>query len=146
LALHEKNLSKFAETFCKTAGELLSKEALQRSLRLDHELAFTSIDVEFLRWHELLQPFGNGNPQPLFFARGVEPVGAPRVSNEKHLIFRLRQGRRHRRAVYFDSAANQLPPAPWDIAFRIGLDEYDGETLVSMRIEGLRAASRREIE
>ncbi|HTL79081.1 MAG TPA: single-stranded-DNA-specific exonuclease RecJ [Candidatus Babeliales bacterium] len=142
VALHEKNFSKFAEMFCNTARELLSNEALQRSLRLDHELAFTSIDVEFLRWHELLQPFGNGNPQPLFFARGVEPVGAPRVSNEKHLIFRLRQGRRHRRAVYFDSAANQLPPAPWDIAFRIGLDEYDGETLVSMRIEGLRAAEQ----
>jgi single-stranded-DNA-specific exonuclease len=142
VALHEKNFSKFAEMFCNTARELLSNEALQRSLRLDHELAFTSIDVEFLRWHELLQPFGNGNPQPLFFARGVEPVGAPRVSNEKHLIFRLRQGRRHRRAVYFDSAANQLPPAPWDIAFRIGLDEYDGETLVNMRIEGLRAAEQ----
>ena len=142
LALHEENLSKFAEAFCSTARELLSEEALQRSLRLDHELPFTNIDVEFLRWHELLQPFGNGNPQPLFFARAVEPVGAPRVSNEKHLIFRLRQGDRRRRAVYFDGAANELPPPPWDVAFRIGVDEYGGETLVSMRIEGLRAAEK----
>ena len=142
LALHEENLPKFAEAFCSTARQLLSEQALQRSLRLDHELPFTNIDVEFLRWHELLQPFGNGNPQPLFFARAVEPVGAPRVSNEKHLIFRLRQGARHRRAVYFDGAANEFPPPPWDIAFRIGLDEYGGETLVSMRIEGLRAAEK----
>ena len=142
LALHEENFPKFAEAFCSTARELLSEEALQRSLRLDHELPFTNIDVEFLRWHELLQPFGNGNPQPLFFARAVEPVGAPRVSNEKHLIFRLRQGARHRRAVYFDGAANEFPPPPWDVAFRIGLDEYGGETLVSMRIEGLRAAEK----
>ena len=142
LALHEENFSKFAEAFCSTARELLSEEALQRSLRLDHELPFTNIDVEFLRWHELLQPFGNGNPQPLFFARAVEPVGAPRVSNEKHLIFRLRQGDRHRRAVYFDGAANEFPPPPWDVAFRIGVDEYGGETLVGMRIEGLRAAEK----
>ncbi len=142
LALHEENLSKFAEAFCGTARELLSEEALQRSLRLDHELPFTNIDVEFLRWHELLQPFGNGNPQPIFFARAVEPVGAPRVSNEKHLIFQLRQGDRRRRAVYFDGAANELPPPPWDVAFRIGVDEYGGETLVSMRIEGLRAAEK----
>src|SRR5438132_4354559 len=99
LVLHEENFSKFAEAFCSTARELLSEEALQRSLRLDHELPFTNIDIEFLRWHELLQPFGSGNPQPLFFARAVEPVGAPRVSNEKHLIFRLRQGDRHRRAI-----------------------------------------------
>lgn len=142
LALHEENFPKFAEAFCSTARQLLSEQALQRSLRLDHELPFTNIDVEFLHWHELLQPFGNGNPQPLFFARAVEPVGAPRVSNEKHLIFRLRQGARHRRAVYFDGAANEFPPPPWDVAFRIGLDEYGGETLVSMRIEGLRAAAK----
>ncbi|MFL6504614.1 MAG: single-stranded-DNA-specific exonuclease RecJ [Candidatus Udaeobacter sp.] len=142
LALHEDNFPKFAEAFCSTARELLSEEALQRSLRLDHELPFTSIDVEFLRWHELLQPFGNGNPQPVFFARAVEPVGAPRVSNEKHLVFRLRQGNRHRRAVYFDGASNEFPPPPWDVAFRIGMDEYDGQTLVSMRIEGLRAAEQ----
>jgi single-stranded-DNA-specific exonuclease len=142
LALHEDNFPKFAEAFCSIARELLSEEALQRSLRLDHELPFTNIDVEFLRWHEFLQPFGNGNPQPLFFARAVEPVGAPRVSNEKHLIFRLRQGDRHRRAVYFDGAANEFPPPPWDVAFRIGVDEYGGETLVGMRIEGLRAAEK----
>ena len=140
LALHEDNFSKFAEAFCNTARELLSAEALQRSLRLDHELPFTNINVEFLRWHELLQPFGNGNPQPVFFARAVEPVGAPRVSNEKHLIFRLRQDKRDRRAIYFDGAANEIPAPPWDVAFRIGVDEYGGETLVGMRIEGLRAA------
>ena len=142
LALHEENFPKFAEAFGSTARQLLSEQALQRSLRLDHELPFASIDVEFLHWHELLQPFGNGNPQPLFLARAVEPVGAPRVSNEKHLIFRLRQGARHRRAVYFDGAANEFPPPPWDVAFRIGLDEYGGEILVSMRIEGLRAAEK----
>ena len=142
LVLREENLSEFAEAFCSIARTLLSEEALQRSLRLDHELPFTSIDTELLRWHELLQPFGNGNPQPLFFARAVEPAAPPRVSNEKHLIFRLRQGDRHRRAVYFDSAANDFPPPPWDVAFRIAADEYDGKTLVGMRIEGLRAAEK----
>ena len=142
VALHEENFSQFAEAFCSTARELLSEAALQRSLRLDHELPFTNIDIEFLGWHELLQPFGNGNPQPLFFARAVEPVAPPRISNEKHLIVRLRQGGRHRRAVYFDGAANDLPAPPWDVAFRVGADEYDGETLVGIRIEALRAAEK----
>jgi single-stranded DNA-specific DHH superfamily exonuclease len=50
----------------------------------------------------MLQPFGNGNPAPIFFAREVEPVGPPRVVNDKHLILRLRQRNYHRRAVYFD--------------------------------------------
>jgi len=142
LAVREENFDHFAEAFRSTARELLSEEALQPCLQLDHELAFTDIDVEFLRWHELLQPFGNGNPQPLFFAREIEPVAPPRVVNEKHLIFRLKQGDRHRRAVYFDGMANQLPPPPWDIAFRIRADEYGGETLVAMQIEAVRRAER----
>jgi single-stranded-DNA-specific exonuclease len=140
LAVHEENFERFAEVFGRIARELLSDEALQGRLCLDHELPFTDIDVEFLRWHELLQPFGNANPQPLFFARAVEPVAPPRVANERHLVFRLRQGDRHRRAVYFDGAANEFPPPPWDVAFRIGVDEYNGETLVGMRVEAVRAA------
>jgi single-stranded-DNA-specific exonuclease len=140
LALREEKFDRFAKAFCSAARELLSDEALQPCLRLDHELAFTDIDVEFLRWHEMLQPFGNGNRQPLFLAREVEPVAPPRVMNEKHLLFRLRQGGRHRRAIYFNGAANQLPPAPWDVAFRIRADEYEGETLVAMHVEAVRAA------
>jgi single-stranded-DNA-specific exonuclease len=140
LALREQNFARFAEAFRSAARDMLSKEALQRCLRLDHELPFSEIDVEFLRWHELLQPFGSGNPQPIFFARAVEPVAPPRVANEKHLIFRLRQGDRYRRAVYFDGTATEFPPAPWDVAFRIGVDQYEGETLVGMRIEAVRAA------
>ena len=140
MALREENFDLFAKAFRNAARELLSKEALQPCLRLDHELAFTEIDVEFLRWHEMLQPFGSGNRQPLFLAREVEPVAPPRMINQKHLLFRLRQGNRHRRAVYFDGAPNQLPPAPWDVAFRIRADEYDGETLVAMQVEAVRAA------
>jgi single-stranded-DNA-specific exonuclease len=143
MAVREENFDVFAEAFRRAARELLSDEALQPCVRLDHELAFTEIDIDFLCWHEMLQPFGNGNPQPLFLARKVEPVAPPRVVNEKHLIFRLRQGDRHRRAVYFDGAPNQLPPTPWDIAFRIRADEYEGETLVAMQIEAVRQAERR---
>jgi single-stranded-DNA-specific exonuclease len=140
LALREENFDLFAEQFRNIARELLPAEALQRCLHLDHELAFTEMDIDFLRWHEMLQPFGNGNAQPVFLARDVSPVAPPRVVNEKHLIFRLRQGDRHRRAVYFNGAVNELPSAPWDIAFRIRADEYNGETLVAMHIEAVRAA------
>ena len=140
MALREEKFDLFAKAFRNAARELLSDEALQPCLRLDHELAFTELDVEFLRWHELLQPFGNGNPQPLFLAREVEPVAPPRVMNEKHLLFRLRQGDRHRRAVYFNGAATQLPRPPWDVAFRIRADEYAGETLVAMHVEAVRTA------
>ena len=140
LTIQEKDVDGFSEAFRRAARELLSEEYLQPCLRLDHELAFSELNGDFLQWHEMLQPFGNGNPAPLFFAREVEPVAPSRVVNDKHRILRLRQGNYHRRAVYFDSADVPLPPAPWDIAFRIRADEYEGETVLGMQIQAVRQA------
>jgi single-stranded-DNA-specific exonuclease len=142
LTLEEKDIGLFSETFRCAARELLSDEDLSAAadLRLDHELTFSELNGDFLHWHEMLQPFGNGNPAPLFFAREVEPAAPPRMVNEKHLILRLRQGNYRRRAVYFDSANAPLPPAPWDIAFRIRAEEYEGEITLGMQIHALRQA------
>jgi single-stranded-DNA-specific exonuclease len=144
LTIQEKDVDRFSEAFRRAARELLSEECLQPCLRLDHELAFSELNDDFLRWHEMLQPFGNGNPAPLFLAREVEPVAPSRVVNDKHRILRLRQGNYHRRAVYFDSADVLLPPAPWDIAFRIRADEYEGETVLGMQIQAVRQAVPRQ--
>src|SRR5947209_7257754 len=109
LTIQEKNLDLFAKQFCHVARELLSDEDLQPRLRLDHEISFAELNVDFMGWHEMLQPFGNGNPQPLFLAREVESVAPPRVVGEKHLALRLRQGNYHHRAIFFGAAANSLP-------------------------------------
>jgi single-stranded-DNA-specific exonuclease len=140
LMVHEDKIEMFASAFRQVARESLSEECLQPCLRLDHEIAFSDLNPDFLGWHEMLQPFGNGNPQPLFLARRVEPVVVPRVINDKHLVFRLRQANVYRRAIYFDAASAELPQAPWDVAFRIRADEYEGETLVEIQIRALRQA------
>src|ERR1700731_2073318 len=118
---------------------LSSKTSLPH-FQLDHALELAELNIDFLRWHEMLQPFGNANPQPIFFAREVMPAAPPRVVNDKHLLLNLRQGDARRRAVFFDGAAQPLPSPPWDIAFRIRPDDYDGERLVGMQIHALRSA------
>jgi len=140
LTIREENFDLFSVAFRKVARELLSDEDLQPQLRLDHELMFSELDFDFLHWHEMLQPFGNGNRQPLFLAREVEPVAAPRVVGDKHLALRLRQRNYHQRAIFFQAASSPLPPVPWDIAFRIRSDEFEGETRLEMQVEALRQA------
>jgi single-stranded-DNA-specific exonuclease len=140
LTVTEKNFSAFAGDFRRVARGMISDDQLQPCLRIDHELSFSELNYDFLRWHEMLQPFGNGNPQPVFFAREVEPTAEPRVVKEKHVLLRLRQRNHHQRAIFFDGALQALPSAPWDIAFRIASDEYEGETRLQMHVQALRAA------
>jgi single-stranded-DNA-specific exonuclease len=141
LTIQEKNVDLFTEQFRRTARELLSDEDLQPRLQLDHEISFSELNFDFLGWHEMLQPFGNGNPQPLFFAREVESVAAPRIVGEKHLQLRLRQRNHHQRAIFFGAAADALPKQPWDIAFRVRPDEYEGETRLEIRVEAVRESA-----
>jgi len=138
LALREENHDAFAAAFKQAARDLLTEEQLQPRLHLDHELKFSQLNDELLRWHQALEPFGNGNPHPLFFAREVAPAAEPQVLKEKHLVLRLRQQNHFRRAIYFDGAASPLPQPPWDVAFRLTADEYEGETRLQMQVEAVR--------
>jgi single-stranded-DNA-specific exonuclease len=141
LTVREENFPEFADRFRKIARELLSDEKLQPHLNLDHELAFPELNGDLLRWHQALQPFGSGNLQPMFFARGVEPAVAPQVLKDKHLVLRLRQKDHFRRAIFFDGASSPLPSSPWDMAFRLSADEYEGETRLQIQVEALRASA-----
>jgi single-stranded-DNA-specific exonuclease len=141
LTIREENFNAFGDAFRAAVRELIRDECLQPCLRVDHELTFPQLNSDLLQWHELLQPFGNGNPQPVFFARGVEPAIAPQVVKEKHLALRLRQRNYHQRAIYFDGASAKLPPPPWDVAFQISSDIYEGETRLQLQVQALRSAA-----
>jgi single-stranded-DNA-specific exonuclease len=140
LTIQENNFPAFVAAFQKSCGELLAAEHLEPCLHLDDELTLRELTWDLLRWHELLQPFGHGNPQPLFLVRRVEPAAPPQILKEKHLVLRLRQDGRQQRAIFFGGAEEPLPEPPWDVAFRICSDEYEGEIRLQMQVEALRAS------
>ena len=144
LAIREANFPRFAEEFRRCAREQLSDADLQPRLHIDHEVALSDLNPLLLSWHEALEPFGNANAQPTFFVREVEPSVAPETLKEKHLVLRLRQRNRHTRAIYFNGAEATLPPPPWDVAFRIQADEYQGERRLQLQVQALRPAARVE--
>ena len=148
LTLQEAVFPEFQRNFCAVARALLNDEQLQPRLRLDAEIRLDELDASFLDCHETLQPFGMGNPQPVFLARRVVPTAEPRVLKEKHLSFSLRQlgnGPRDRyaptrRAIFFNGATPDLPPPPWDVAFQVEANEYRGETELQVQVQALRTA------
>ncbi|HEY1581759.1 MAG TPA: single-stranded-DNA-specific exonuclease RecJ [Chthoniobacterales bacterium] len=144
LTIREENLAAFSAKFVEICGGLLSVEQLEPRLLLDAELRLSDLNWTLLRWHELLQPFGQGNPQPLFLARNVEPTVAPQILKERHLVLRLRQNGRFQRAIFFGGAEEPLPNPPWDVAFKIATDEYEGELRLQMQVEALRSATGME--
>jgi len=141
VSVREENLPKFREQFLDAVRRQLSDEALAPRLHLDAEIALAEINFDLLHWHEMLQPFGNGNPQPIFVSSAVEAARPPRLVGERHLELRLRQRNWHQRAIFFDGATSELPPAPWDVAFHIHSNVYEGETRIDLHVKALRSAA-----
>jgi len=62
------------------------------ALDLDAELWLGEITPELFRALSLLQPYGVGNPEPVFAARAVQLAAPPRILKDKHLKLKLRAG------------------------------------------------------
>jgi single-stranded-DNA-specific exonuclease len=61
-------------------------------LQLDAELSLEQVTPQLLQALHLLEPFGVGNPEPVFGARGVQLTAPPRMLKEKHVKLKLRAG------------------------------------------------------
>ena len=59
------------------------------SLNFDAEISLDQVNPELFQAVQRLQPFGVGNPQPVFVTRGVRLVAPPRVLKEKHVKLKL---------------------------------------------------------
>jgi single-stranded-DNA-specific exonuclease len=143
LTIRQECLAEFQERFADSIARQAVDGQLEPRLFLDAETRLEDLDLGFLRSYDELQPFGNGNPQPLFVARNVMPASEPRILKEKHIKFEFYQDGVVRTGVWFNGVreGEQLPSAPWDVAFFIDRNTFRGTTSVQLLVQGLRRAA-----
>ncbi len=141
LTVKEECFENFRESFLACARRVLLDEQLQPKLTLDAELPLAELRNGVLQHLEDLQPFGMGHRQPVFFARGVGLACEPRVAKEKHLSFVLRHERCDVRGIWFGGAEATLPRLPWDVAFTVEKNEYQGLVTAELHVKDVRSAS-----
>lgn len=140
ISLNESSLPAFRDAFESAARAIANKEMLTPRLRLDCELDLGDIDASVLEAQDLLEPFGNSNPQPVMFSRAVAPAGEPRVMKEKHLRIEFQCGRRRVPAVFFNAPLHSMPRPPWDIAYTLDWNIWQGRAEPQVRIMEVRHA------
>jgi single-stranded-DNA-specific exonuclease len=73
------------------AEEHLATREPEHLLRIHAELPLDRISSVLVGWLRKLEPFGHGNPEPVFVARRVRLLTAPRVMKERHIRLELAQ-------------------------------------------------------
>ena len=140
LSIERHQLEIFREQFIALALAGLTPEHLRPRLRIGAEVQLAELHMGFLDEHEALQPFGQCNPRPLLCAKGVRLHQPPGVMAQKHSKLELAQGRERRTAMYFNVLPTQLPPQPWDVAFAIEPNKWNGTVKLQLTIEDIRPA------
>ena len=70
----------------------LTGDSLLPELAVDLELSAAELSFDLVAWLERLQPFGMGNPEPIFLTRGLTLSAAPRIIKDVHLCVPLTNG------------------------------------------------------
>jgi single-stranded-DNA-specific exonuclease len=73
------------------AEEHLAAREPEQLLHIHAELPLDRITPVLVGWLRKLEPFGHGNPEPVFVARAVRLLAPPRVMKERHLRLELAQ-------------------------------------------------------
>lgn len=127
------------------ARRLLTPEDLEPEIRLDAEVRLADLDWKLNQALERLEPYGCGNPTPVFAARGVRLAGPGRVLKDKHLKVQVAQGGRSFTAIAWGKAAQ------WgglgagqeiDIAFTLEENTFEGLIGLELRLRDMRVAVR----
>ena len=128
----------------------LGTEELVHRLKIDDTLTLTDIRPPLVEGLRALEPFGSGNPRPVFRATRVEVIDGPRTMKEQHLRMTVRQGGARFRAVAWRAADRaaffEAHRAGLQLAFSVVENTYQGHTSTELTVaDAARAVATREV-
>ncbi len=88
-AMPAANLPELKQRLRAYAAEHLAARDPEHVLRIHAELPLSHITPVLAGWLKKLEPFGHGNPEPVFVARAARLVAAPRIMKERHVRLEL---------------------------------------------------------
>ena len=98
------------------AEEHLAGREPEQLLHIHAELPLDRISSVLVGWLRKLEPFGHGNPEPVFVARGVRLLAPPRIMKERHVRLELAQDSVQPQPLPGSSGA--LRSVGWNLAAR----------------------------
>ena len=150
LTLKEENLDLFRERFELYVQEVLTDEMLIPLQKVDMKIDLNEIFCKqsgtkiprLKNAIDAFEPFGPGNMKPVFLTQNLFATDT-KVLKEKHLKLRVRQPNNNVQldAIGFGLSKKELEAAsgvPFEMAYTIELNEFNGHTNVQLNIKDLR--------
>ena len=146
-SIRRDNIPAFRSALARLVQDYAGHQPMESALDVDCEIPHCSLlstqEVEAL---SLLEPFGSGNPKPVFLLRSVCVLSHTDVGGGRHLKLKLRRDGVVMDAIFFsaNSASCQLENGQrLDIVFSLQINHFRGNRTVQLQLCDLRPAPTR---
>jgi single-stranded-DNA-specific exonuclease len=143
IAIRPDRITVFRRRLNEHAASCLTVEDLEPQVKVDLELAPESVTFSLARELDALEPFGAGNPRPVFMTRNLRCLSEPNVIKDRHLKLRL-AGPQNRplEAIWWNCIEGETPQlngsievaytletSPWNGDYRMQLNVVDARVI-----------------
>jgi single-stranded-DNA-specific exonuclease len=143
LKIEKDNIPAFADAFEEHAAEHISDEQIVSHIDIDGECRISDLDESTVRQLNLLEPFGQGNPKPVFATNGVHRISPPRRVGIKgdHLQIAISDNTASVRCIGFNMGKLEkklLEADQFSVVYEPDLNTYNGRTSVQFVLTDIR--------
>lgn len=144
MKLKAENIALLRERLNTYASECLSEEQLVPELRIDAPVSSQTLSLALLDELERFEPFGAGNPRPVFVTGDLYLCDDPWVMKDKHLKMKLADASGKRfEAVWWDGVERSKgqtlkPNSRIELAYTAEANTWQGNTRLQLVVEDLR--------
>ena len=143
LTVKRGNLEDFKRKINEYARRVLTEDALKICVDADCELDISEVTLRFANEISTLEPFGVGNPSPLFMMRNMNVARITAIGGGKHSRLLLKKDDICVTALYFGVGESDLgfeAGDQIDVLFHLDINDYKNTRSVQLILQDARVA------
>jgi single-stranded-DNA-specific exonuclease len=143
LAIHRGSIAEFRRRLNEHAASCLTETDLTPMLSVDAEVTPAALRFQLLQDLHALEPFGAGNPRPVFVTRGFRVLSEPQIIKEQHLKLRVGgDDNRPIEAIWWRGIeeVEQTPASNQriDLAYELEANRWNGDIRLQLNVKDMR--------
>ncbi|KKQ26368.1 MAG: Single-stranded-DNA-specific exonuclease RecJ [Microgenomates group bacterium GW2011_GWC1_37_12b] len=141
-SLKTENLEIFTNKLYELAKTHVDDNLLEKKLKIDTELKFENISAELLDILQAFEPFGMGNPTPVFSSSGCEVVEIKLIgADSRHIKLKLKNDGKVIDAIGFGMGElyeSILSSKKMQIAYSVEKDTWNGYEKIQLKLKDVK--------
>jgi single-stranded-DNA-specific exonuclease len=145
LSIKRDRIDEFRRRLNEHAASCLTEDDLIPAIQIDAEISAKELGFKLSQDLRALEPFGAGNPRPVFVTRGFRVLSEPQIIKEQHLKMRVAGGDNRPFEAMWWRGVEEVEATPQlnqriDLAYEFEANRWRGDIRLQLNVRDMRAS------